>query len=259
MKNTRLSITAGLVLTALICMPDPTRGGIMSSNEYYTWGINGDDVSIPEGSIITEALLTIHGITNWDNNLHMHIVDNPPLDFVANVDSNSGDFFQDFGGLLSGYSYEFVNGDLVITFSRINEENSWVWDIFDYPFNFQLADFSVVSYSSSLLELIDYAGNSTPFGIGLDPEGGNYTFDGITLELTIESFQGDPRRTTQSFTVEVASSNHAPVLDLPDNLSVSENSQLSFTVSATDPDDDPVTVDANNLPDGAGIADGTFT
>jgi hypothetical protein len=87
-----------------------------------------------------------------------------------------------------------------------------VWDVFGYPFTFQLADSSVVSYSSSLLELIDYAGNSTPFGIGLDPEGSNYTFDGITLELTIESFDGAPRRTTQSFSVEVAGSDPTPVI-----------------------------------------------
>ena len=258
MKNTRLSIQTGLVLTALICLSGPTRGGIMFSNEYYTWGISGNDVNIPEGSIITEAVLTIENLV-WDSNLHIHIVDNPPVGFIGNEDHGSGDFFQSFGGLLRFDSYRLVNGDSVFTFSRANDESSWVWDVFDYPFTIQLADSSVVSCSSSLLELIDYAGNSTPFGIGLDPEGSNYTFDGITLELTIESFEGDPQRTTQSFTVEVASSNHAPVLDLPDSLSVSENSQLSFTVSATDPDDDPVTVDANNLPDGAGFADGTFT
>ncbi len=211
MKYRRLSIQAVLVLTALICTPGPTRGGIMLSNEYYTWGISGNDVNIREGSIITEAVLTIANLA-WDSNLHIHIVDNPPVGFITNEDYGSGDFFQSFGDLLRFDSYRLVNGDSVFTFSRANDENSWMWDVFDYPFTFQLADSSVVSYSSSLLELIDYAGNSTPFGIGLDPEGSNYTFDGITLDLTIESFEGAPRRTTQSFTVEVASSNHAPVI-----------------------------------------------
>ena len=69
----------------------------LGADKYYTWGISSDDVHIAEGSIITEAVLTIYGITNWDNNLHMHIVDNPPLDFVANEYHDSGDFFQDFG------------------------------------------------------------------------------------------------------------------------------------------------------------------
>ncbi len=211
MKKRRLSILTELVLISLTCLPSPTRGGTMLSNEYYTWGISGNDVNIPEGSIITEAVLTIENLA-WDGNLHIHIVDNPPVGFITNEDRDSGDFFQNFGSLLSADSCRLVDGDSVFTFSRENDESSWVWDVFDYPFTVQLADSSVVSCSSSLLELIDYAGNSTPFGIGLDPEGSNYTFDGITLELTIESFEGDPRRTTQSFTVEVASSNHAPVI-----------------------------------------------
>ncbi len=211
MNNRRLSILTGLVLTALICLPSPTRGGTMLSNEYYTWGISGNDANIPEGSIITEAVLTIENLA-WDSNLHIHIVDDPPVGFIANQDHGSGDFFQSFGGLLRFDSCRIVNGDSVFTFSRENDESSWVWDVFDYPFMFQLADSSVVSYSSSLLALIDYAGNRTPFGIGLDPEGSNYTFDGITLELTIEAFQGAPRRTTQSFTAVVAGSNHAPVI-----------------------------------------------
>ena len=181
------------------CFCTSAFGGTMSSDRYYTWGISGDDLDIPDGSIITEAVLTIHGITNWDNNLNIHIVDNPPLDFVANIDDGSGDFFQDFDGLLSGYNYELVDGDLVITFSQINEENSWVWDIFDDPLEFQ-TDYSLVSYSSSLLELIDYAGNSTPFGIAFDPEESNYSFDKMTLDLTVESYEGQSTREAIVFT-----------------------------------------------------------
>ncbi len=211
----------------------------LGSDKYYTWGISSDDVSIAEGSIITEALLTIHGITNWDNNLHIHIVDNPPLDFVANEDPDSGDFFQDFGGLLSAYSYELVDGDLVITFSQINDENSWVWDIFDYPFNFQLADSSVVSYSSSLLELIDYAGNSTPFGIGFDPNSADdFGFRGISLRLTVNSFEGDPDQSL--LTYSYGDTNRAPVLESLVSQTVAENEELSFVVKAEDPDGDEI-------------------
>jgi hypothetical protein len=187
-----------IVWAIVACLCTSAFGGTMSSDRYYTWGISGDDLNIPEGSIITEAVLTIQGITNWDNNLHIHIVDNPPLDFVANVDDGSGDFFQDFDGLLSGYSYDLVDGDLVITFSQINDPDSWVWDIFD-PFNFQ-TDYSDVSYTSSLLELIDYAGNSTPFGIGLDPDGNSYNFQAMTLDLTLESYEGQLVRSDLTFT-----------------------------------------------------------
>ncbi|MCD6394425.1 MAG: hypothetical protein J7M40_13060 [Planctomycetes bacterium] len=182
MNISRHNMLNVIVWAIVTCFCTSAFAETMSSDRYYTWGISGDDLDIPEGSIITEAVLTIQGITNWDNNLHMHIVDNPPLDFVANIDNDSGDFFQDFGGLLSGYSYDLVDGDLVITFSQINDENSWVWDIFDNPFNFQ-TDFTVVPYSSSLLELIDYAGNSTPFGIGFDPDGNSYSYNFQAMTL----------------------------------------------------------------------------
>jgi len=227
------------------------------ADKYYTWGISGDDVSIAEGSIITEALLTIHGITNWNNNLHIHIVDNPPLDFVANEDHDIGDFFQDFGGLLSGYSYELVNGDLVITFSQVNEENSWVWDIFDYPFNFQLADSSDVLYSSSLLELIDYAGNSTPFGIGLDPDSSDdFSFRGISLQLTVNSFEGEPVQSLLTFSY--GDINRAPVLESLVSQAVAENEEVSFVVKAEDPDGDNVIYTVQNLPNGAVFENGVF-
>jgi hypothetical protein len=229
----------------------------LAVDKYYTWGVSSDDVSIAEGSIITEALLTIHGITNWDNKLHMHIVDNPPLDFVANEDHDSGDFFQDFGGLLSGGSYELVNGDLVITFSRINEVNSWVWDIYDYPFNFQLADSSDVSYSSSLLELIDYAGNSTPFGIGFDPDSADdFSFRGISLQLTVNSFEGEPDQSLLTFSY--GDINRAPVLESLVSQTVAENEELSFVVIAEDPDGDDVIYTVQNLPNGAVFENGVF-
>ncbi len=245
------------MLVAAIGSPAPALGIELGADKYYTWGISSDDVSIAEGSIVTEAILTIHGITNWDNNLHMHIVDNPPLDFVANEDHDSGDFFQDFGGLLSGYNYELVDGNLVITLSQINEKNSWVWDIFDYPFNFQLADSSVVSYSSSLLELIDYAGNSTPFGIGFDPNSADdFSFRGISLQLTVNSFEGDPNQSL--LTYSYGDINRAPVLESLVSQTVAENEELSFVVRAEDPEGDDVIYTVQNLPNGAVFENGVF-
>ncbi|RKY08280.1 MAG: hypothetical protein DRP66_04885 [Planctomycetota bacterium] len=259
MKRRAIAVfVSAAMLVAAIGAHVSALGIELRADKYYTWGISSDDVSIAEGSIITEAILTIHGITNWDNNLHMHIVDNPPPDFVANEDNDSGDFFQDFGGLLSGYTYELVNGDLVITFSRINEENSWVWDIFDYPFNFQLADSSDVSYSSSLLELIDYAGNSTPFGIGFDHDSSDdFSFRGISLQLTVKSFEGEPVQSL--LTYSYGDINRAPVLESLADQTVAENEELSFVVRAEDPDGDDIEYRARRLPYGAKFENGTFS
>ena len=51
--------------------------------------------------------------------------------------------------------------------------------------------------------------------------------------------------------VTVYGSNSAPVFDSIDDLEVEVDSELTFTVSATDPDDDIVTLSATLLPDGA--------
>jgi len=245
------------MLVAAIGAHVPAIGMELGADKYYTWGISSDDVSIATGSIITEAVLTIYGITNWDNNLHMHIVDNPPLDFVANEYHDSGDFFRDFGGLLSGCIHELVHGDLVITFSQINDPNSWVWNIFDYPFSFQLADSSVASYSSSLLELIDYAGNGTPFGIGFDPNSADgFSFRGISLQLAVSSFEGDPEQSL--LTYSYGDINRAPVLESLVSQTVAENEELSFVVKAEDPDGDDIIYTVQNLPNGAVFENGVF-
>lgn len=258
MKKYRYSMLAMLTLVTLTLTVKPTFCETMRASQYYTWGIGGDELNIPEGSIVTEAVLTLVNIANWDNNLHIHLVDNPPLGFIENIDNGPEDFFRDFGSLLTTDSFEIINGNAVVSFSRINDEKSWAWDVYEAPFDFLLADSSVISFSSSLLELIDYAGNSTPFGIAFDPESNDYTFENVSLELTIESFQEQTPTITQTFHMLIPTSNHAPIIDSTGDKTVSENQLLAFTVNATDPDNDPVTITAGNLPEGAIFANGQF-
>ena len=53
--------------------------------------------------------------------------------------------------------------------------------------------------------------------------------------------------------------NHPPVLDPIGDKTVNEGELLEFTVSATDPDEDPLTYSASNLPDGADFTPSTQT
>ncbi len=55
------------------------------------------------------------------------------------------------------------------------------------------------------------------------------------------------------------SSNSTPVLDSIGDQVVLEGGDLSFSVTASDPDDDPITLSATNLPTGAVFTNGTFT
>ncbi len=64
---------------------------------------------------------------------------------------------------------------------------------------------------------------------------------------------------SQSITITVTKPNSAPVLALIGDKSTSENQTLTFTVSATDADGDPLTYSATGLPTGAALTGQTFS
>jgi hypothetical protein len=259
MKKQTISILVPIVVFMLApCTLEPAFANSLKPDQYYTWGISNNDVVISQGSIITEAVLTIHNITNNADNendaLYIHLLDNLPLGFVSNSDYGTGDFFENQGMLLAPVYHDRAAGveNLVYTLGNLNDESSWVWDIFGPDFGFELADGTSIAYSSAVLELIDYAGNGTPFGFGFDPNSTDpYNFDEITLELTIESFNGSPEPYNLTF---------IPFLIVPiGDKSVDEKKTLTFEVIATSPYGDALEYSAINLPDGATFSDNIFT
>jgi len=235
----------------------------LGAGEYYTWGISGDEVTIAEGSVITEALLTIYGITSITDNsadgLVVSILDNPPPGFVANRHVGGLDPFVGHGCRLLPVYHDTVPGTEEITWrlSEINDEASWVWGVFESPFEVELADSNSITCSSSLLELMDYAGNGTPFGIGIDCSGeGDFGFTGISLVLVVDSFQGEQGRSF--LTYSFGDTNRAPVFANLADREVAENTRLTFAVRAEDPEGDDMTLTAENLPAGATFRRGVF-
>ena len=256
-----MAVVFSYIIFALLC--SSVHGETFSGDKYYTWGISNDDLVVPSGSIVTEATLAIHNITNTTENegdmLYIHLVDNPPLGYITNEGNTSGDNFETQGALLEPIYHDQTAGTerLVYALGSINDLSSPVWQVFDYPFIFQLADSSTVSFSSSLLEFIDYAGTGTSFGFAFDPNGiDGYEFDGISLELIIQSFEGTPAQSVATFTY--GNTNEPPVLADIGNKIASEGAQLTFTVSAIDPDGDTLFYSAQNLPTGAVFTGNTF-
>ncbi len=236
-----------LLLVAIFCICDPAFGRQISPGRYYTWGISNSNLDIPDGSIITEAVLTIHGITNIDENdsdaLQVRLLDNLPLDFTAG-DNTKDDTFENQGVLLTPVYHDMAPGyeDLVYTFSDLNDESSGLWNVFNPD------DPSMTGYSSLLLQLIDYAGNGTPLGFGLDPNGiSSYAFDKITLELTVDSFSGPASPYLMTFTTSL--------IETIGPRNVDEGSTLTFDVITLDPD---TVVSAQPLPAGASLSNNTF-
>ncbi len=84
-----------------------------------------------------------------------------------------------------------------------------------------------------------------------------YTIPGtyaVTLTVTTEIGSDSVIKTGL---VSVAQPNRAPILDPIGAKQVNEGQQLQFTVTASDPDHDTVTLSADNLPDGATFAPAT--
>ena len=197
------------------------KGKEVSINKYYTWGISGNyfEEYISPGEIVTNIKLTFINITNVaensDDALNVYLVDNPPLGIISNIDGDPNNSFFDLtktiyplrkkGKTVELRSKKFSllhpvykdtsleKENLVYNLREIDDPNSWAWRIYKRPFNFQIDSNDVnniVSFSSSILEFIDYAGNGTSFGFGFDATGKNgFIFDEIIMEATIEKYK----------------------------------------------------------------------
>lgn len=169
----------------------------MSPNEYLIWGIPSEELAIPSGAVITEAVLTIHDIVPAKARFYVHLLDNPTEGVQRDTGSGSGDIFASYGVSLTG---TVANGKWVCRLSQNNNKNSSIWKIYSNPYKVRLADGSTVSLSSSLLELMDYIGNGRGFGFGLNFKD-ICTFTQIRLEVTSKTYLGDFQTQTFSFQI----------------------------------------------------------
>ncbi|MHC5060198.1 MAG: Ig domain-containing protein [Planctomycetota bacterium] len=250
MKRQILFVKIRLFLfVTMFCIYAPALGDRIDSLRPKIWGID-NSLAIPPGSIITEAVLTVHNITkvseNSDDTLYVRLLDDPPVGFKSidnNLELNTS---SDVPGVLLTQPYRDItagNEDLVYTFSDLNDESSRLWNVFNSQSQ------ALAGYSSSLLQLIDYAGNGTPFGLGFDPNATtNYDFETITLELTIESFDGS----VQPHMITLTTS----LMETIGPRHVDEGSTLTFDVITQSID---TVVSAQPLPAGASFSNNTFS
>ena len=157
----------------------------LASDQYFVWGISDQQVQIPAGSVVTEAVLTIHNLSPADAPLAVHLLDNPAAGTAVGTDPQQGNIFEGYGVPLTG---TVSGGDWTCRLSQVNHPDSPIWNVYSSPFVFTLADGSSVSYSSALLEFMDYIGNGGGFGFGLDCNS-ECTWSDIDLTLTINSFE----------------------------------------------------------------------
>ena len=195
MKSQNSFMIAMLVLFAAVpCLDVRVLGGTIRSGQYYTWGIDTDKAAVPEGSVITEAVVTIHNLTsssdNANDSLCIYLLDEPRVDFIADTDDGGNPFEEQGVRMVRVHHAQSQGGqDVAYTFSELDVEYSPLWEHFGFPLVFGPAERPMVIESSLILDLIDYAGGGTSFGLGFDTNGNtDYNFDEITLELVVESF-----------------------------------------------------------------------
>jgi hypothetical protein len=252
----RLTVVAWalpLLLVAVFGICEPAYGGRIDTGRYYTWGISNTSLDISDGCIITEAVLTIHNITNLNENendtLCVRLLDNIPLGFaVSNI--TEGNAFENPGLLLEPAYRDLVPGceDLIYTFSGLNDESSALWNVFNHD-NPKMA-----GYSSLLLQLIDYAGNGTGFGFSFDPNGiSAYTFEEITLDLMVESFRDQVDQYIITFTTSLS------LIEPIGDRTVDEKQTLAFEVIAAGAGGEQLMCWAENMPEDATFDGKIFT
>jgi hypothetical protein len=105
-----------------------------------------------------------------------------------------------------------------------------------------------------------------PAGATFDPETGVFSFTpSFTQEgmftVTFTATDSEGGMTNKDVMLMIENTNQLPVLTVPSDQSGAEGSPLSFTVSATDPDGEAVTLSASGLPTGATFdaTTGTFS
>ena len=182
------SICVFLLGTAVLLASVPASAKTLSGSDYATWGVPSSQAAIPAGCVVSEAELTIYGMSSSNGTFSVYLLENPRPDYVASQKFGSGSVFAGYAARLTG---TMQNGNFVCRLgqSSNNDSQSFVWNSFAYPFNFQLADGRTISYTSALLELMDYAGTGGSFGIGIESNtNAPISFSSLELKLRISSY-----------------------------------------------------------------------
>jgi hypothetical protein len=175
----------GFAASLILC--GSLKAQTIEPNEFMTWGIGDEKITVPVGSVITEAVLTIVGVSSLPTGLGIHLLDNIDTGFYVGSDPCGLNYFEGCGVPLKG---TLSRSNYVCKFSLNNDPASPIWSIFSSPCKISLPDASTAQLTSSTLLLNDYAGNSRGFGIGLDPGNAKFTFRYMTLVLTLKKYQG---------------------------------------------------------------------
>jgi hypothetical protein len=143
------------------------------------------------------------------------------------------------------------------------QDNSNSQPVFDEISGQEISENSSLEFTLSATDpendTLTYTATNLPSGATLNSATGEFSWTpdyddaGVYADIVFTvTDDGDPVATdTESIIITVNNTNRAPVLDPISNQTASEGGSLTFTVSASDPDNDTLTYAAANLPTGA--------
>jgi hypothetical protein len=188
--------------------------------------------------------------------LNIYLLHNPEPGLVKLTGFSSCDPFEGIGTPIGTFSQQIVSGqNLAIDLTQVDNPESPIRSVFSDSLTLTLGNQDIITYSSALLELLDYSGSGRSFGFGLYSHG--FDCSAMTLQITTGSLTDVSMSQILTYTI---GNIYAPQLQFIPDYSIPVGQSLSFTLTGSDEDGDALLAySADNLPEGASLAGQVFT
>jgi hypothetical protein len=213
---------------------------------------NDDGTDAPPSLTINDDLIT-QVIGN--NRLEIKMLEPSSGSFSYTIDSNTGLYYSEFSYILlwpetntttpKFLSVMTVDGRLStrsLQATRVQQGNCLGVMVDDGKYRDLILFSTDGEPVEQYIELGDYYKSA---------DGNSYTFNGTQVHVNFNAYK--------VIRLETLAENRAPMLASIGDKSITEGNTLQFTISATDPDNDPVFYSASNLPSGASFNPATRT
>ena len=225
--------------------------------------------SIAEGSVLTFTL----SASDADGDTLTYSSSNLPTGASFNVSSGVFSWTPgyDQAALYSGVRFSVSDGsltdseDITITVSNTNRSPALA-AIGNKSVNENMALSFTVSATDPDSDTLTYSASGLPTGATFNASTRVFSWtptyaQGGSYNLTFSVNDGNSATASETITITVSNLNRDPLLGAIGNKSTTENSNLTFTLSATDPDGDSLTYSSSNLPTGASfnVSSGVFS
>ncbi|MBN1124663.1 MAG: hypothetical protein JXA82_06625 [Sedimentisphaerales bacterium] len=161
------------------------NGGMIETGRPLVWGLDNQTLKIPAGYVLTDALITIRQETllSESRQLSVYVLNNPSIG-LHSYGSHEQSVLQETAQPAATITLDSSQStDTMIDLEKCDKPDSWVWDIFRRPFLLEISDSEPALYSSSLLELVDYAGTDTGFGLAFLTDGEPIQWESLELRV----------------------------------------------------------------------------